>query len=231
MLLDIVQVNNLADSTAKSAEEAAVMVKMDLLDMAMKGGWIMIPILILLLVGIYLTVDRYLTIKKAAKQDSKFMANVKDMVASGNIMGAKTLCANNGTPIGRMLEKGISRIGKPMKNIEVAIENVGKLEIYRLEKGMATLATISGAAPMIGFLGTVTGMIRVFFDMAAQGNNIDITLLSNGMYEAMVTTVSGLIVGIFAYMSHNLLAASIEKVIHRMEAAAVDFIDLLQEPA
>lgn len=230
MLLDIVQVNNLADSTAKGAEEA-VMVKMDLLDMAMKGGWIMIPILVLLLVGIYLTVDRYLTVKKAAKQDSKFMANVKDMVASGNIMGAKTLCSNNGTPIGRMLEKGISRIGKPMKNIEVAIENVGKLEIYRLEKGMATLATISGAAPMIGFLGTVTGMIRVFFDMAAQGNNIDITLLSNGMYEAMVTTVSGLIVGIFAYMSHNLLAAMIEKVIHRMEAAAVDFIDLLQEPA
>lgn len=231
MLLDIVQVNNLADTAKKATEEAVTTVKMDLLDLAFKGGWIMIPILILLGIGIYLTVDRYLTVKKAAKQDTSFMSNVKDMVASGNIMGAKSLCANNGTPIGRMLEKGISRIGKPMKNIEVAIENVGKLEIYRLEKGMATLATISGAAPMIGFLGTVTGMIRVFFDMAAQGNNIDITLLSNGMYEAMVTTVSGLVVGIFAYMAHNLLAAMIEKVIHRMEAAAVEFIDLLQEPA
>jgi len=171
-----------------------------------------------------------MTIKKASKKDTAFMSNVKDMVANGNITGAKSLCANNGTPIGRMLEKGISRIGKPMKNIEVAIENVGKLEIYRLEKGMATIATISGAAPMIGFLGTVTGMIRAFFKMANAGNNIDITQLSGGIYEAMVTTVAGLIVGIFAYIAHNLLTAMIEKVVHGMEAAAVEFIDLLQEP-
>ncbi|MBI1220992.1 MAG: MotA/TolQ/ExbB proton channel family protein [Bacteroidetes bacterium] len=205
--------------------------KLNLLDLTMKGGLIMIPIAILFLIGIYLTIERYMTIKKASKQDGTFMANVKDMVASGNIAGAKSLCANNGTPIGRMLEKGISRIGKPMKNIEVAIENVGKLEIYRLEKGMATLATISGAAPMIGFLGTVTGMIRAFFKMANAGNNIDITQLSGGIYEAMVTTVAGLVVGIFAYIGHNLLSAMIEKVVHRMEAAAVEFIDLLQEPA
>ena len=190
----------------------------------------MIPIVILLLIGLYLTVERYMTIKKASKKDTAFMSNVKDMVANGNITGAKSLCANNGTPIGRMLEKGISRIGKPMKNIEVAIENVGKLEIYRLEKGMATIATISGAAPMIGFLGTVTGMIRAFFKMANAGNNIDITQLSGGIYEAMVTTVAGLIVGIFAYIAHNLLTAMIEKVVHGMEAAAVEFIDLLQEP-
>lgn len=205
--------------------------KINLLELTFKGGIIMIPIGILLLIGIYLTIERYVTVKKAAKEDPFFMKNVKDMVASGNIAGAKSLCANNGTPIGRMLEKGISRIGKPMKNIEVAIENVGKLEIYRLEKGMATLATISGAAPMLGFLGTVTGMVRAFFNMANAGNNIDIMQLSGGIYEAMVTTVAGLIVGIFAYIVHNTLTAMIEKVVHRMEAAAVEFIDLLQEPA
>ncbi len=205
--------------------------KINLLELTLKGGIIMIPIGILLIIGIYLTIERYVTVKKAAKEDPLFMKNVKDMVANGNIAGAKSLCANNGTPIGRMLEKGISRIGKPMKNIEVAIENVGKLEIYRLEKGMATLATISGAAPMLGFLGTVTGMVRAFFNMANAGNNIDIMQLSGGIYEAMVTTVAGLIVGIFAYIVHNTLTAMIEKVIHRMEAAAVEFIDLLQEPA
>lgn len=205
--------------------------KINLLELTLKGGIIMIPIGILLLIGIYLTIERYATVRKAAKEDPFFMKNVKDMVASGNIAGAKSLCANNGTPIGRMLEKGISRIGKPMKNIEVAIENVGKLEIYRLEKGMATLATISGAAPMLGFLGTVTGMVRAFFNMANAGNNIDIMQLSGGIYEAMVTTVAGLIVGIFAYIVHNTLTAMIEKVVHRMEAAAVEFIDLLQEPA
>lgn len=217
-----------SDTTAMG--EVITEEKLNLLDLTMKGGFIMIPIVLLLLIGLYLTVERYMTIKKASKQDSAFMSNVKDMVANGNIAGAKSLCANNGTPIGRMLEKGISRIGKPMKNIEVAIENVGKLEIYRLEKGMATLATIAGAAPMIGFLGTVTGMIRAFFKMANAGNNIDITQLSGGIYEAMVTTVAGLIVGIFAYIAHNLLTAMIEKVVYGMEAAAVEFIDLLQEP-
>lgn len=226
MLLDIV----LSDST-QNAGQAVTEEKLNLLELTFKGGLIMIPIAILLVIGIYLTIERYMTIKKAGKQDPGFMANVKDMVASGNIQGAKSLCANNGTPIGRMLEKGISRIGKPMKNIEVAIENVGKLEIYRLEKGMPVLATISGAAPMIGFLGTVTGMIRAFFKMATAGNNIDITQLSGGIYEAMVTTVAGLVVGIIAYMAHNLLTAMIEKVVHRMESAAVEFIDLLQEPA
>lgn len=217
----------ISDSTSVTPTEQ----KLDLIDLATKGGIIMIPIVILLVIGVYLAFERYLTIKKANSHDPVFMSNVKDMVASGNINGAKSLCASNGTPIGRMLEKGISRIGKPMKNIEVAIENVGKLEIYRLEKGMATLATISGAAPMIGFLGTVTGMINAFFKMATAGNNINIGELSGGIYEAMVTTVAGLIVGIFAYIAHNLLSAMIEKVIYRMEAAAVEFIDLLQEPA
>lgn len=231
MLLDIIDSSLIKGAAEQVNGNAPIEEKLNLLELTMKGGLIMIPIAILLVIGLYLTIERYSTIKKAAKQDGTFMANVKDMVANDNIAGAKSLCASNGTPIGRMLEKGISRIGKPMKNIEVAIENVGKLEIYRLEKGMATLATISGAAPMIGFLGTVTGMIRAFFKMANAGNNIDITQLSGGIYEAMVTTVAGLVVGIIAYIAHNLLSAMIEKVVHRMEAAAVEFIDLLQEPA
>lgn len=205
--------------------------QLDYIELVLKGGIIMIPIAILLIMGLYLTIERWLTIRKANKLDPSFMANVKDMVSSGNIAGAKNLCQRTSTPIARMIEKGISRIGKPMKNIEVAIENVGKLEIYKLEKGLATLATISGAAPMIGFLGTVTGMITAFFDMAKSGNNVEIDTLAGGIYEALVTTVAGLIVGIIAYIAYNLLTASIERVIHKMEGAAVEFLDLLQEPA
>lgn len=205
--------------------------QLDYIELVLKGGIIMIPIAILLVIGLYLTIERWLTIRKANKLDPSFMANVKDMVSSGNIAGAKNLCQRTSTPIARMIEKGISRIGKPMKNIEVAIENVGKLEIYKLEKGLATLATISGAAPMIGFLGTVTGMITAFFDMAKSGNNVEIDTLAGGIYEALVTTVAGLIVGIIAYIAYNLLTASIERVIHKMEGAAVEFLDLLQEPA
>ena len=205
--------------------------QLDYIELVLKGGIIMIPIAILLIIGLYLTIERWLTIRKANKLDPSFMANVKDMVSSGNIAGAKNLCQRTSTPIARMIEKGISRIGKPMKNIEVAIENVGKLEIYKLEKGLATLATISGAAPMIGFLGTVTGMITAFFDMAKSGNNVEIDTLAGGIYEALVTTVAGLIVGIIAYIAYNLLTASIERVIHKMEGAAVEFLDLLQEPA
>lgn len=205
--------------------------QLDYIELVLKGGIIMIPIAILLVIGLYLTIERWLTIRKANKLDPSFMANVKDMVSSGNIAGAKNLCQRTSTPIARMIEKGISRIGKPMKNIEVAIENVGKLEIYKLERGLATLATISGAAPMIGFLGTVTGMITAFFDMAKSGNNVEIDTLAGGIYEALVTTVAGLIVGIIAYIAYNLLTASIERVIHKMEGAAVEFLDLLQEPA
>lgn len=233
MLLQITQ-NGDAAATADSTSallNTPTEQQLDYIELVLKGGVIMIPIAILLIIGLYLTIERWLTIRKANKLDPSFMANIKDMVSSGNIAGAKNLCQRTSTPIARMLEKGISRIGKPMKNIEVAIENVGKLEIYKLEKGLATLATIAGAAPMIGFLGTVTGMITAFFDMASSGNNVEIDTLAGGIYEALVTTVAGLVVGIIAYIAYNLLTASIERVIHKMEGAAVEFLDLLQEPA
>lgn len=202
-----------------------------MLDLAMKGGIILIPIIILFAIAIYLLVERYLTIKKASRLDEDFMSNIKDMVLNDNLPGALRLCEKTNTPISRMIAKGLSRVGKPLKSIEVAIENVGKLELYRLEKGLPFMATIAGAAPMIGFLGTVTGMITALRDLANKGDVMIAGSLSVGIYEAMVTTVAGLIVGIIAYISFNILTSMIEKVVYRMEASSVDFFDILQTPS
>jgi biopolymer transport protein ExbB len=158
------------------------------------------------------------------------MPSIKDFVVNGNIAAAKALCKKYDAPIARMIEKGIIRIGKPLKNIEVAIENVGRLEVYQLEKGLSTLATISGGAPMIGFLGTVTGMIQSFQKLATSGNNIEVGDLAGGIYEALITTAVGLIVGIIAYIGYNLLVSMVDKAVNRMEAISVEFIDLLQDP-
>jgi biopolymer transport protein ExbB len=200
-------------------------------DLLMKGGLLLIPIGLLSIAAIYIFIERYLTIKSAGKVDPKFMLNIKDYVVNGNIEAAKTLARNTDTPIAKMIEKGVLRIGKPLKDINVAIENVGKLEIYQLEKRLATLATIAGAAPMLGFLGTVTGMIKAFFNISKAGQNVDATLLAGGIYEAMITTAAGLAVGIIAFIGYNLLVALVEKVVFQMEATSVEFMDLLQEPA
>lgn len=204
--------------------------KITLLSLVMKGGWFMIPIGALLAIAIYITIERLLTISKAGRVDKDFMRNIKDYVVNGNIAAARDLCQKNDTPAARMIDKGISRIGKPLDNIEVAIENVGKLEVFRLEKGLATLATIAGAGPMIGFLGTVTGMINAFFEMANAGKNIDVSLLAGGIYEALITTVGGLLVGIVAFIAYNQLVSMVDKVVNKMEATSIEFIDLLQEP-
>jgi biopolymer transport protein ExbB len=204
---------------------------LNLLDLLMNGGPVIIPISLMFVVAIYLMIERYLNIKKAGKLDANFMATIKDMVLNDNINGARKLCEKTDSPIARMLEKGLSRIGKPLKNIEVAVENIGKLEVYKLEKGMPILATISGAAPMLGFLGTVTGMIITFHSIAVQDDMVTPGALSGGIYQAMVTTVAGLIVGIIAYLGYNLLTAQIEKVVYKMEATSVEFLDLLQQPS
>ncbi|MDP2176494.1 MAG: MotA/TolQ/ExbB proton channel family protein [Bacteroidota bacterium] len=200
-------------------------------ELMLKGGFVMIPIGIMLIIALFITIERWLSISKSGKLDANFMSNIKDMVLNDNIIGAQTLCGRTDTPIARMLEKGISRIGNPLKNIEVAVENVGNLEVYKLEKGMPWLATIAGAAPMLGFLGTVTGMISTFGSIARAGDQVNASALSGGIYEAMVTTVAGLIVGIFAYLAFNLLTAAIEKVVYKMEATTVEFLDILQAPA
>jgi biopolymer transport protein ExbB len=199
-------------------------------DLAIKGGWVMVPIVILSIVAIYIFIERYFIIKVSSKEDYNFMNRVKDLIYDDKIDSAITLCQTENTPTSRMIEKGIQRIGRPLQDVTSAIENVGKLEISKLEKGLPMLATIAGGAPMIGFLGTVMGMIRAFYDMANAGSGINVGLLSTGIYTALVTTVAGLIVGIISYFAYNYLVARIEKVIFNLEANTTEFLDLLNEP-
>ena len=200
------------------------------IDLLFKGGFMMVPLVLLSIVAVYIFVERVLTIKKASQTPSHFTDKIRKLVGDGDIGGAKMLCNQTNTPIARMIEKGISRIGSPLKNIEVAIENVGKIEIFQLERRLSTLATISGAAPMLGFLGTVIGMIRAFIAIAQEEGSVSPKLLSSGIYEAMITTAVGLFVGILAYLGYNYLVSQVSKVIHKMEYNSIDFIDLLQEP-
>lgn len=199
-------------------------------ELVIKGGWVMVPIFLLSLIAIYIFVERWYVIAKAGREDMNFMNRIKDYIYDSKIDAAMALCKSSISPASRMVEKGITRIGRPLNDVNTAIENVGKLEVYKLEKGLPTLATIAGAAPMIGFLGTVIGMIKAFYDMSNAGNNIDVSLLSNGIYTAMVTTVGGLIVGILAYFAYNMLVAKVEKVIFRLEATSSEFMDILNEP-
>ncbi len=206
-------------------------ITLPIIDLVMKGGWIMAILGILSLITFYIFIERFFVISKASKEDKNFMNNIRNFIKDGKLESAKALCVSNDSPIGRMIAKGLARIGKPLNDINAAIENVGKLEISRLEKNVAGLATIAGAAPMLGFLGTVIGMIRAFYDMSMAGNNINIELLSQGIYQAMITTVGGLIVGITAYIFYNVLVAKIEKVVYKLEITASEFMDVLHEPA
>ena len=200
------------------------------LELLLNGGFMMIPILLLWIGAIYIFVERLLLIKNSSKTPADFKDRIRSMVLSGEVDGAKLLCAQTDTPVARMIEKGISRIGSPLKNIEVSIENTGKIEIYQLEKNLSMLATISGVAPMIGFLGTVTGMIQAFIAIAQEEGAVSPKLLSSGIYEAMITTAAGLFVGILAYLGYNYLVTRVQKLVHKMEYSAIDFVDLLQEP-
>ena len=195
--------------------------EMNLWSMAVKGGWIMIVLGVLSVICFYILFERNYVIRKAGK----------DYILGGEIKAAIAYCRSVNTPSARMIEKGISRLGRPVNDVQAAIENVGNIEVAKLEKGRTIMATISGGAPMIGFLGTVTGMVRAFFEMANAGNNIDITLLSGGIYEAMITTVGGLIVGIIAMFAYNYLVTLVDGVVNKMEAKTMAFMDLLNEPA
>lgn len=195
------------------------------------GGQIIIAILLLLLIiALYIYFERFFTIRAATKTDSDFMNKIRDHVSHGKIESAKVLCAQVNSPAARLVEKGISRIGKPLEDINTAIENAGRLEIYKLEKNVSVLATIAGAAPMLGFLGTVIGMIVAIHQIANAGGQLDIKMLSDGLYTAMTTTVAGLVVGIIAYIQYNHLVVRTDKVMYEMEAKSVEFLDLLNEP-
>ncbi|MFO7822488.1 MAG: MotA/TolQ/ExbB proton channel family protein [Cyclobacterium sp.] len=200
-----------------------------LLELLIKGGYMMIPLYLLFILAIFIFVERILTLKKASKTPKGMIDQVKMMVQSGNIEQAKMICQGEETPVAHMIAKGLERIGSPLKNIEVAIENVGKIEIYKLEKNLGLLATVSGAAPMIGFLGTVAGMIRAFIGVAQEEGMVSPKLLSTGIYEAMITTATGLVVGIVAYLGYNYLVTQVSKLIHNMEYTTIEFIDLLQD--
>jgi biopolymer transport protein ExbB len=229
MLFNLLQ----AAETAAEIPAQALPQEMDfsLIEMAVKGGWLMLVLLILSIMAIYIFGNKWWMIRKAGKIDKNFMKDIHDLIYEGKIKSAMALCQKYDSPVARLVEKGVERIGRPLTDIQTAVENMGNVEVARLEKGLPMLATIAGGAPMIGFLGTVTGMIRAFFEMANAGNNIDITLLSGGIYEAMVTTVGGLFVGIIAYFGYNYLTSQISNLVFKMESTTIEFIDMLHEPA
>ncbi len=208
-------------NTAESAEGLSFW------QMALNGGWLMIPLALLSVLAIYIFVERYLVISKASKDAPYFMDRIREFLIDGKRDAAIKVCKQTRAPYAAMIEKGIMRIGRPAADIQSAIENVGNLQIAQMEKGFTMLATISSGAPMIGFLGTVTGMIRAFYDMASAGNNADITLLSSGIYQALTTTVAGLIVGIIAMFAYNYLVGKLDKVVNEMEAKTLEFMDLI----
>ena len=224
---------SLAQDTLQAAAGTAdnpIEKMLSLWELSKTGGIVMIVIAILSVIALYIFIERFLTIKKAAREDLNFMNNIRDFIHDGKIDAALSLCKGKDSPIARMIEKGVTRIGKPLRDIGTAIETVGKLELYKLESNLAALATIAGAAPMLGFLGTVIGMIKAFHAMYISGNNIEISQLADGIMQAMVTTVAGLIVGIIAYVGYNMLVARVENVVYKMEARTTEFLDLLEEP-
>ena len=221
-------INNTLDVAASSEKTLSI------IDLIFNGGagsvFIMGLLFLLLAVALYIYFERLFAIKAASKIDANFMNQIKDYISNGKIDAAKSLCAQTDSPVARLTEKGVSRIGKPLDDINTAIENAGTLEVYKLEKNVSVLATVAGAAPMIGFLGTVIGMILAFHEMATSGGQAEMGALASGIYTAMTTTVGGLVVGIIAYIGYNHLVNMTNKVVHSMEANAVDFLDLLNEP-
>jgi len=220
--------NILLQGTAATpaAEEAS----MSLADLYLAGGWVIIIITLLSFIALYIFIERVLVIRKASKVDANFMNRIKDYMYEGKVDAALQLCRKTDSPQARMVEKGITRLGRPLADVTAAIENVGRLEIHKLEKRFPTLATIAGAAPLMGFFGTVIGMIKAFYEMSLAGNSLDISTLSGGIYVALITTVGGLILGILAYFGYNLLVVRVENVVFQLETTSTEFLDILNEP-
>ncbi|WP_342329090.1 MotA/TolQ/ExbB proton channel family protein [Pedobacter sp. FW305-3-2-15-E-R2A2] len=220
----------LAD-TANNATQAlaAAPPELHFIDLLLKGGWVMLPLAFLAFLGLVIFVERYLTIRKASKTESNLMLQIKQYIHDGRLDNAIALCKNNNSPLARMLEKGLKRIGRPIKDIEAAIENNGKLEVSKLEKNIGVLGIIAGIAPMLGFVGTIIGVITIFHDVSIKGA-IEIGTISGGLYTKMITSATGLIIGIIAYVLYHILNMMVERIILRMETDAIEFIDLLEEP-
>ncbi len=221
----------LAQAATAANASATTVANESLWDLTLKGGWIMIPLALLAIVSIYIFFERTIAISGASHENKDFMQNIKTYIHNGQIDEARKLCQSTNTPSSRMIEKGISRIGRPMNDVLVAVENVGNIEISKLEKGFSWLATTAAGAPMLGFLGTVTGMVQAFMALAGAGSSANVTVLSQGIYEALVTTVAGLIVGIIAMFAYNFLSSRVNKVMNKLESSTMEFMDLLNEPA
>ena len=235
MLFTLLQIDSVAAIEQVATEVAAAPQQQEmtysLIEMACKGGWLMLVLLALSIIAFYIFGKKWWMIRQAGKIDKHFMEDIRDYIHEGKIKSALTLCEKYDSPVARLVQKGIERMGRPLADIQTAVENTGNLEVARLEKGLPFLATCAGGAPMVGFLGTVVGMIQAFFNMSQAGNNLDITMLSSGIYTAMVTTVGGLIVGILAYFGYNYLTNQISGLVFKMESATINFMDLLNEPA
>ncbi len=221
----------LAQATTAAKASATTVANESLWDLTLKGGWIMIPLALLAIVSIYIFFERTFAITGASREDKDFMQKIKAFIHQGKIEEARALCQQTNSPSSRMIEKGISRIGRPMNDVLVAVENVGNIEVSKLEKGFSWLATTAAGAPMLGFLGTVTGMVQAFMALAGAGSSANVTVLSQGIYEALVTTVAGLIVGIIAMFAYNFLSSRVKKVMNKLERNTMEFMDLLNEPA
>lgn len=224
-------VSSTAEVAADMVEGAQTVETISVMQLIIDGGWPMIPLAALFIWALFIFFERTFFINKMKAVDSGFMNQIKEKVGSGDLNSAKELCTNSDTPVAKMVHKGITRLGKPLKDIEASIENTGKLEVFKMEKSLSMMATIAGAAPMIGFLGTVLGMIATFHEMHQSGGDIQIDQMAGGIMQALVTTVAGLIVGIIAYVGYNTLVAKVDKVVHNMEATTLEFLDLLHEPA
>ena len=229
-LLSILAQINVADTVAKVATGAKGESSMSLWDLTVKGGWIMVPLGILAVVAVYIFFERFFAIKKASQFENNFIDRIRDYIHEGKIEAALNLCTSTDRPVARMIEKGIKRLGRPIKEIEDSIEIVGKFEVYNLERNLVIVGIIAGIAPMFGFIGTIAGVIKIFYNISL-ADNISIGLIAGGLYEKMVTSAAGLLVGIVAYIFYHWLNVMIEKVVHKLELNAMNFIDLLQEPA
>ena len=228
----IAQITTGADTLQEGAQEGVNMETLSVLELIAGGGWyIMGPLGILSIIAIYIFIERFRTINKVVKAPVHFLDNIKTLIQEGKLQEARDICRNEDTPYSRMVEKGIMRVGKPMPDITMAIESEGKLEITKLEQSLSIEATIAGAAPMIGFLGTVIGMINTFHEMYSSGNSVELDQLSGGIMQAMVTTAAGLVIGIVAYLAYNILISRLDKVMFKMDKTTVKFIDILQDPA
>jgi len=224
----IIDSAKIKDSLARVAQMAAAQ-KESLWDILMKGGPLMIPLALLLVIAIFVFFERYLAIKKASKLDDNFMSIIRDHIINGNIQAARSLTKNTNTAVGRMIDKGIQRVGKPIEAIERSMENVGKLELYKMEKNLSVLSVIGYIGPLFGFLGTIVGMFQLFYTLAAT-NDYTLSTIAGGIYVKMISSASGLIIGIIAYLGYRFLNSQVDKATNRMEAASADFIDILQEP-